>query len=168
MRNNDYSGDGYYFITVCTRNKKKYFGKMVNGRMILNQYGEIVEKCWYWLKKQYQYVQLDEYIVMPNHFHGILVIQRRDRSRPVPTTNINVPITRPVPAEKIKSLSELIGAFKTTSSKLIRNRGLNNFSWQRSFYDHIIRDEKSLDEIRYYIRYNPMKWSLDRENPENV
>ncbi len=246
LLNYDYSKNGLYYITPCTADRKNNFGSIINDRIILNKYGEIVENQWLWLAKKYQYARLDEYIVMPNHFHGILVIQRRDRSRPVPTTNINVsierpvparnidynitqiipagnintnttrpvpttninvsierpvsarnidcnvtqivsegkintstarpvhttsinvPITQPVPAGKIKSLSELIGAFKTTSSKLIRNRGLNNFSWQRSFYDHIIRNEKSLDEIRYYIRYNPLKWALDRENPENV
>ena len=69
---------------------------------------------------------------------------------------------------KIKPLSELIGVFKTTSSKLIHLNGLSNFSWQRSYYDHIIRDEKSLDNIRLYVRENPLTWDTDKTNPENL
>jgi len=123
--------------------------------MILNKYGKIVEKYWREIADYYKHIKLDEYVVMPNHLHGILVIERRDGSRPVPT-------------ERIKTLSGLIGAFKTTSSKLIHGRELNNFAWQRSFYDHVIRDEKSLDNIRRYIRYNPLQWAVDRENGKNV
>ena len=69
---------------------------------------------------------------------------------------------------KIKPLPELIGAFKTTSSKLIHQRGLSEFQWQRNYYDHIIRNEKELDKIRKYIVENPLKWELDRNNPENL
>ncbi|HCC23861.1 TPA: hypothetical protein DF272_06835, partial [Candidatus Falkowbacteria bacterium] len=75
--------------------------------------------------------------------------------------------SRPVRTWKIKSLSELVGAFKTTSSKSIHQMGLENFRWHRSFYDHIIRDEESLGNIRQYIRNNPIKWALDRNNQDN-
>lgn len=111
------------------------------------------------MKERYPYVDLDEFIIMPNHIHGIIIINDsscRDKSRPVPTAGI-----------KIKSLSQLVGAFKTTSSKLIHENGLEKFAWQRSFYDHIIRNEKSLTQIRNYIRYNPMKWGEDRNNLKN-
>ena len=70
----DYSNSGYYFVTICTKNRINYFGNIVDGQMILNTYGQIVEQQWTWLQKQYKYVELDEYVIMPNHIHGIVVI----------------------------------------------------------------------------------------------
>ena len=158
LQNYDYSQAGYYFVTICTQNRVNYFGKIERQLMHLNEIGEIVKNQWVWLSTQYDYVELDTYIVMPNHLHGILIIRPcRDRSRPVSTGT-----------KKIKSLSELIGAFKTTSSKQIHKYGLSRFKWQRSFYDHIIRNEKSLDNIRAYIQNNPLNWELDKNNPRTA
>ena len=145
----DYSTGGYYFVTICTKNRINYFGNVVAGEMILHTYGQIVEHQWTWLQKQYKYVELDEYVIMPNHIHGIVIIDHavgnsRDCSL----------------QKKIKPLPELIGAFKTTSSKLIHQVGLNKFEWQKSFYDHIIRNEISLFNVRKYIKDNTLK--LDR------
>ena len=108
---------------------------------------------------RYDYVELDEYVVMPNHLHGILIIRPGggDRSRPVPTGKA-----------KTKSLSKLIGVFKTTSSKRIREGGLAYFQWQRSFHDHVLRDDEDLNRIREYIRENPARWELDEESGEGV
>ena len=153
----DYSRAGCYFVTICVQDKQSLFGEIIQDGMVLNQAGEIANTRWQWLSERYDYVELDEYVVMPNHFHGILIIQpRRDRSRPVPTDVL-----------KIKSLSELIGAFKTTSSKRIREDGLACFKWQRSFYDHVIRDDEDLKRVREYIQNNPLKWVLDEYNPAN-
>ena len=182
----DYAQDGLYFVTICVKNRVECFGDVQDDRMILNKNGYIVHRQWLWLSKQYQYIKLDAFIVMPNHFHGVIIIdQRRDRSRPVPTdadppvvptrpvptdADPSVVPTRPVPtdaARRVKSLSELIGAFKTTSSKKIHQNGLLNFAWQRSFYDNIIRDEQTLHNIREYIFNNPLKWETDRNNPAN-
>src|SRR3972149_140237 len=154
----DYAQDGLYFVTICVKNRVECFGDVQDDRMLLNKKGYIVHRQWLWLSKQYQYIKLDAFIVMPNHFHGVIIIdQRRDRSRPVPTDA----------ARRVKSLSELIGAFKTTSSKKIHQNGLLNFAWQRSFYDNIIRDEQALHNIREYIKQNPANWSRDRNNPLN-
>ena len=153
----DYSQSNYYYVTICTNNRKEWLGEIKDNHMLLNGYGQIVEQQWQWLAEQYSYIELDEYIVMPNHIHGILIIIRpciTDRSRPVPT----------VPTHNIKSLSSLIGAFKTTSSKLIHQNGLSDFAWQRSFYDYIIRNDKSLNKIREYIINNPINWANDEEN----
>lgn len=155
----NYSQNGWYFVTVCTAVQKSYFGRMKSEKIILNKYGQIIQDRWLWLQKQYNYVRVDEYIIMPNHIHGILIIDfcdSRDNSRLVPTK-----------AKKIKTLSELIGAFKTTSSELIRQNRLLNFKWHRSFYDHIIRSEKSLTNVRNYIQSNPLKWDLDENNLKN-
>jgi putative transposase len=105
---------------------------------------------------------LDEFIIMPNHMHGIVVIENdiicRDNPRVVPT----------IYNRRYNLLYKSVNAFKTTSSKLIHLTDLKEFIWQRSFYDHIIRDEESLGTIREYIINNPMKWELDRNNPENL
>jgi putative transposase len=171
----NYSEDGVYFVTICTKDRVEFFGKIVNGEMVLNNCGRIIEQQWLWLEKQYDYINLDEYSIMPNHFHGIIIIDSdkcRDRSRPVPAMKQCIDISggsRPAPTGgKIKSLSELIGAFKTTSSKLIHQNIDENFAWQRSFYDHIIRNSHSLNQIRKYIYYNPIQWEEDRNNIENL
>ena len=158
----DYSTDNLYFITSCVQNRICCFGEIHNatdpvlgtGRdpspgqiMILNNYGEIAEKQWYWLSEQYPYVILHAFVVMPNHIHGIIEINRRDPSLP-----------RQI---KIKSLSELMGAYKTTVSKQIHLAGYKEFTWQRSFYDCIIRNEKSFKTISEYINANPLKWKED-------
>lgn len=160
----DYSEDGYYFITICTQDKKEIFGKVVNDEMVLNEYGKIVQEQWDWLAEQYPYVRLDEFIVMPNHFHGILIIEKnidgRDNPRIVPTNNAY--------NRRHNLLSKTMNAFKTTSSKRI-NRSQKEFvfHWQRSFYDHVIRNEESLYKIRSYIHYNAQKWDVDEINPKN-
>ncbi|MBI9071846.1 MAG: transposase [Melioribacteraceae bacterium] len=150
IKNYDYSNSGYYFVTICTKNNKHYFGDVCNGKMVLNNNGEIVDKWWNWLSEQYNYCFLDEYQIMPDHFHGILII---DRENVGTSRNLSLP-------KKVKSLSELIGAFKTKSSAEIHKLGKSEFNWHRSFYDRIIRNEKELFETRKYIIQNPLKWEL--------
>ena len=145
----DYAQEGYYFVTVCVKERVEWFGNIEDGKMILNEYGKIVKQQWGWLVQHYPYLASDEYVIMPNHVHGIVVIERNGHDRSL---------------RKIKSLSELIGAFKTTSSKIIHQAGCSDFQWQKSFYDHIIRNEQSLTQIREYIRHNPLKWAEDIEN----
>jgi len=106
------------------------------------------------LSQQYPYVELDNYIIMPNHLHGILIINNSIR------TGLDLSL-------QVKSLSSLIGVFKTTSSKLIRQKGFLDFSWQRSFYDHVIRTNKSLKNIREYIINNASTWDKDENNLKN-
>jgi putative transposase len=114
--------------------------------MQLNLFGNIAQNQWHWLQKQYPYVVLHSFIVMPNHVHGILEID----SDLISDKNI-----------KIKSVSELVGAYKTTSSKQIHLAGNTNFSWQRSFHDHIIRNDISYQRISNYIDTNAERWNAD-------
>ncbi|MEA2096155.1 MAG: transposase [Candidatus Cloacimonadota bacterium] len=178
----DYSQNGYYFVTICTKGRLEYFGKIQNGNMIMNEFGKVVEQRWLWLQDHFDYVRCGEFVVMPNHFHGILIIDSivgtgRDLSfnpsnHPSnnngtdndPKGNNIIRTGHNLSLQKIKSLSELIGAFKTTSSKLIHQSGLKEFRWQRSFYDHIIRDEKSLQNIVQYIKDNSGNWEIDEDN----
>ena len=151
----DYSQDGCYFITICVKNWESVFGEIEKNVMILNDYGRIANSQWLFLCNQYEYIQLHEYCIMPNHFHGIIEISAgngRDRSL----------------QKKIKSLPELIGVFKTTSSKHLHKNGLDYFQWQKSYYDHIIRDEDDFSRIRDYIIHNPVNWNNDENNPKDI
>jgi REP element-mobilizing transposase RayT len=164
----DYSAPGYYFVTICTQNRWEYFGEIENNQLILNESGKIVAEQWLWLEKQYPYVDLDEWVVMPNHFHGIIAI---DCNVEFPRTDrdpLNVGTGRDMSLRRVKTLSELIGAFKTTSSKLIHQKCDPGFQWQRSFHDRIIRNEHSLNRIRQYVIDNPLNWEMDRNNLVNV
>ena len=117
LKDYDYSTEGYYFVTICVKDKKNVFGGIINDKMALSEYGEIVKKQWCWLEKQYNYIKLDEFSIMPNHFHGIIVYESVGNGR-----------DRSLQSVKIKSLSEIIGAFKTTSSKIIHRQGNNTLS----------------------------------------
>ena len=143
LKGYDYSQHGAYFVTLCTSEKELFFQN--------SDIKQIAEGRWMWLREQYDYVEIDEWVVMPNHLHAIVIIGRGS-SRTAPT----------------KPLGRLIGVFKTTSAKLIHQVGYPHFAWQRNYYEHIIRNEKELTRIREYIRMNPLKWQFDRENPESV
>lgn len=116
--------------------------------MHLNRYGEIVQEQLEWLKNQYSYIKIHVYVVMPNHIHVLIEI-RRDGFE-----------------GKVKSLSSLMGAYKTTSSKRIHIAGLESFKWHRSFYDKIVRDQISYHFIYDYILNNPKNWKQDEYNPK--
>jgi len=159
----DYSQNGMYFVTICTKGRKEYFGEIKDGEMILNNYGKVVEEKWLWLAQQYDYVFLDDYVIMPNHLHGILIID--DTSV---VTGRDLSLRGGEVQKKIKPLSGLVGAFKTISSKKIHLSNLEIFSWQRSFHDHIIRKQESLEKIRFYIQKNPENWKMDINNINNI
>ena len=150
----DYSQNGYYFVTVCTKDKREWFGRVEDDMMVLNEYGRIVSECWRDIPNHYGNVKLDESVIMPNHVHGIIIIENNvgNGFKPFPT--------------KIHGLSEIMRGFKTFSSRKINNKITNNrhFHWQKSFYDHVIRSENELKLIREYILNNPKKWDMDVEN----
>lgn len=157
----DYSQNNLYFVTICVQDRMCCFGDVGIGRdlsipvdnsnhsirkMYLNEFGKIAHKQWEWLANQYSYVVLHSFVVMPNHVHGVIEI------------NSDLVTDKSI---KIKSLSELIGAYKTTSSKQIHLLGNKKFAWQRSFHDHIIRDDAAYERICIYIQTNPEKWDKD-------
>jgi len=135
LKHYDYSSAGAYFVTIGTKNRECLFGEISKGKMVLNEYGQIATGSWLWLSQKYLYVDLDEWIIMPNHLHGIIVINTECRggSRTAPTN-----------MTKRKPLGRLIGAFKTVSSKhinVIRNIP-GALVWQRNYYEHIVRNKK--------------------------
>jgi len=154
----DYSREGAYFVTICTHEKQNLFGDVWDGSIQLNPYGNIVTSCWQELPLHYPAVTNDIFIVMPNHFHGIIVIDnmnKRSGLKPDPT--------------RTHTLSEIVRAFKTFSARKINEirNSQGTPVWQRSFYEHIIRGESEYKQIAEYILFNTSKWELDRENPKN-
>ncbi|MCX6169021.1 MAG: hypothetical protein NTX65_06770 [Ignavibacteriales bacterium] len=159
LREFDYSSPNYYFITICTNDKKPLFGSVNNEAVHLNGNGKIVEKSWTAIPDHFLNVEIDKSIIMPNHFHGILII------------NGVVGLRFPQPDIKTKkfSLSQIVAYFKYESTKRINenNKTATRNIWQRSFYDRIIRNEKELYNIRNYIQYNALKWNSDFDD-ENL
>ncbi len=149
----DYSNPWYYYVTINTKNHIHHFGKVENEKMILNDLGSIVESEWLKTKLLRTNVELDYFVVMPNHFHGIIIIngsepvadvnERRDVARYVSTKKKNYSEISPT----ANSLSAVIRSFKSAVSKRIHELGYFGFSWQPRFYDRIIRNEKELYNI---------------------
>ena len=154
----DYAQVGFYFVTVCSQGQQPLFGQVVEAHVELNEFGHVVSDSWGWLAENYPFVELDEWVVMPNHLHGIMVITNgcRGGSRTAPTTASNLGTIR-------KPLGRLIGAFKTVSTKKINQmRGAPGTAiWQRNYYEHVVRGDESLQDIREYIVNNPANWEFD-------
>jgi putative transposase len=146
----DYSQAGAYFVTICTQNRECLFGDIVNGGMRLNEAGRVVESVWDGLPGHYAHVELDAMVIMPNHFHGIIVLA-------------------PTPAAVRHGLSEIVRALKTFSSRRINEMRQSTGAklWQRNYWEHIVRNEPELNRIREYIHNNPAQWELDKLHPNN-
>ena len=165
LQSYDYSWPGAYFITLCVREKECVLGDIVDGEMRLSEIGQIVTEAWLWLAERYPHLELDEWTIMPNHLHGIIVLaydDRRGGSRSVLQGD-----SRISPTDRGKPLGQLIGAFKTVSTKRINAlRGTPGVPfWQRNYWEHVIRDEIDLNRIRQYIENNPRHWHEDQLNP---
>ncbi|MBU0653941.1 MAG: hypothetical protein KJ914_02290 [Gammaproteobacteria bacterium] len=154
----DYSQQGAYFLTLCTQHQECLFGEIHDGVMHLNVLGEIVQAEWQKSSQIRKEVELGEFVVMPNHFHAIVLITRRgDRRSPIP----NAPAIPKGPESA--SISALVAGFKSSVTKRI-NRLRENLEmpvWQRNYWEHIIRDERSMSELNAYIINNPARWKED-------
>ncbi len=159
LKDYDYSSAAAYFVTICTHKSQCVLGDVVKGQMQLNKYGQLVETNWLNMSKIRNNVEIDEFVIMLNHFHAIILIIDI-----VGATRWVAQATR----LQSRSLGSIIGQFKSIVTKRIHKIGLRNFKWQRNYYEHIIRDEKNLNKIREYIINNPITWELDDENPKNI
>lgn len=137
----NYSTVGYYFITICTKNKQNIFWSFVGNGHARSPVGIIAEENLLAIPNHYPHVHIDQYVIMPNHIHALLVIDTAcsERACPFPT------------------ISTVIGSYKSSVS-----RAAGHPVWQKSFYDHVIRNEQDYREIWQYIENNPLKWELDR------
>jgi REP-associated tyrosine transposase len=162
----DYSFPGAYFITACTKNREFLFDTPEAKLAVVS--------AWHSLLDIFVQIELDEFVVMPNHVHGVIWIRGTGYYRLHPGTWKNYGVHRdgqlPIPTNdhtKFVSLSNIIGAFKTTAATRVNKlRGTVGIPvWQKSFYDRIIRNDHELGCIQEYIRNNPVKWTEDRDNP---
>ncbi len=156
LQNWDYSSNGAYYITICTKNRECLFGNIVAGKMTLNDLGEIVNQCWFDLPNHYGNCKLDEFVIMPDHIHGIIIIDNDHGSIHVEAG------LKPASTNKRHGLFEIVRGFKTFSSRKINKmQNLFYFQWQRDYFEHIIRNENELNRIRAYIINNPFKWEIN-------
>ncbi|MCB1191744.1 MAG: transposase [Leptospiraceae bacterium] len=144
LKNWNYSNFGYYFITFVTKYRIPWFGKLKNGIMVLSDYGKIANELWMEIPNHISDVVLDEFIIMPEHIHGILFIPSESLSQ--------VDVKR-----NLEKIPVAIGSFKSAVSRKIRLLGQTDFQWQKSYHDRIIRDEFALSNIRNYIINNPIR-----------
>ena len=161
LKEYDYSRIGAYFVTICSKDKRKAFGEIIDQEVILNGTGKIVEQHWQQISKHFPNVELESYVVMPNHLHGIIVIESRvtacrDRDN---TESFGKPVRG--------SLSTIIRSFKSAVTRCFNQQGKSPFNlWQRSFYEHVIRNEADMARVCEYIHENPFRWNLDENYVE--
>jgi len=159
LRGYDYSSCGAYFVTICTQDRLDLFGEVKGGEMRLKEYGVIVADEWWRSEQIRKEIKLDEFIVMPNHLHGIVfignIVGANGRS-PLQRTNMGS-----------KTLSSFMAGYKSSVAKQINIlRQMPGIPvWQRNYYEHIIRNERELKALREYIINNPVNWNMDMENP---
>ena len=175
----DYTNPWWYFVTICTKNHKEYFGEINNEKMVLNELGKIAEQEIRKIELLRDNVEVDYYVVMPNHIHMIIILNEikcrdnkcRDVARYVSTIDENTKLTNNYFSEispKPNSLSSIVRSYKSAVTKKIKEMKTEKFYWQSRFYDRIIRNEKELFNIRKYIQLNPLKWELEKDFPENI
>lgn len=182
QRDYDYTQSGAYFVTLCTHERLPLFGAVVSGEMVCNVWGQIVQACWDEIPAHYPMVELDAFVVMPNHVHGIIVITGdsvvthsvgAQYIAPLPPTQPSAPApTQPSQSPKRgmtpnnvtpNSLGSIVRTFKAAVTRQINRLpdAPDHPLWQRNYYEHIIRNEAALNQIRAYIVSNPAKWAED-------
>lgn len=179
LKGYDYSQPADYFVTICVQRRECLFGQIANGEMLPNEVGRMIERWWAKLADKFPSIEKDVYVVMPNHFHGIVMIKRQDG----PPADVGAVLRgRPGPARMpghphggAPALGDMMDWFKTMTTndyiRGVKERGWTPFQrrlWQRGYYEHIVRGEQELDRIREYVATNPARWEQDRENPAAV
>lgn len=194
LKDYDYAQSGAYFVTVVTHGRKCLFGEIVNAETRLNDAGRTIERWWFELNNKFRTVETDEFVIMPNHFHGIVVIVGADLCVGPGSegTHAGVPLQGTYPVRSVSRrgapmcapvftpqnmthrapLPAIVRWFKTmTTNEYLRGVKTSGWApfqgqlWQRNYYEHVIRDEESLNRLRQYIHDNPARWEFDRENP---
>jgi putative transposase len=166
LKGYDYTQAGAYFVTICAYQRLHVFGEVINGEMVLNETGKIARDEWFKTAELRPYVELfeDEFVVMPNHGHGIIwIVGARRRRTP---TDVVEKFGKPVKG----SIPTIVRAYK--SAVMYAVNGAQNMRgavlWQHNYYEHIIRNDRELNNIRWYIVNNPLNWQLDRDNLQNI
>ena len=166
LKDYDYSQSGAYFVTICLHNEKQHlFGEIADGEMQLSSYGRIIQECWDAIPMHFPTVELDAFVIMPNHLHGIILIVNDGTTHASPVPNTRHSNTRPH-GPKRGSLDAIVGSFKSAASKHI-NRLRDSPGakiWHRNYYETVMRHERMLNARRQYIESNPANWEFDEHN----
>lgn len=180
LKGYDYAQAGLYFITICLKNRLCLFGEIVNGEMMLNDAGRMVENEWLKLPQRFPNIELHEFVIMPNHFHAImeiavgatLVVAPNDTVAPnIESGQHDMGQQQGIAPTKPKTVGDMVGAFQSIVN-VEYIRGVNNLKWesfngklwQRNYWEHIIRDEQFYQRIAEYIINNPKNWNNDKLN----
>lgn len=164
MKQWDYSSDGYYFVTICVKNRAHVFGNVRDKKMRFNKWGEIAHECWQEIPIHFPDVEIDQFVIMPNHVHGIVVLKNKMEhvvgDKYIYSLSKNG--TKKSKNRNMMQLSKIIATYKAAVTRKINKIPSNNyFQWQHSFHDHVIRDERALVNIQNYIFFNPDSWRDD-------
>ena len=173
LKGYNYNQSGAYFVTIVTQNRICLFGDISDGKIVLSAAGRIAQESWVGLPSRFAAVSLDSFVVMPNHIHGIIIVGAQfiaPRSAQFIAPD-SVPDNHAYTAQegamnRAPTLGEIVRTYKAASTRMIRQRANLEFAWQRNYYEHISRNEESLNRIREYILENPSRWTIDRENPD--
>ncbi len=193
MDDYDYSKDGVYFVTICIHNRERLLCEICDGMTALSEIGRAVEDAWNAIAKRFPFVVLDDYVLMPNHLHGILVFVEADKpdktdvasgemKEVAANAKVNLAKAKEGAASSAPTgfvdltgeatpkvaLGGVLRAFKSLSA-IAANRLLDRAEqpfWQRNYHERIVRDEQEMDQVRTYIYHNPLQWSTDTENPK--
>ena len=156
----DYASAGWYFVTICCHKRQNLFGEIQQGEMVLNAAGEMVEECWFNIPKHFPNAELHEFVVMPNHVHGIIELTVRAENF-LPLQPIQHEFQTVIPI----SVASIVKGFKIGVTKWMRQNTHQNQIWQRNYYEHIIRNDESYRRIANYIVHNPQNWQEDEYFP---
>ncbi|MEQ9668738.1 transposase [Coleofasciculus sp. G2-EDA-02] len=183
LKSYDYNQAGAYFVTICVQNRECLLGTIMNQRLQLNEYGEITYHVWNHLPDHFDNLEIDAAVIMPNHFHGIIICTGLVSKPPNPPNFSNSPnppnspnactglVSKPPNPFFVQKtqLGKIIAYFKYQTTKLINQKrdSIGARFWQRNYYEHIIRNEKTLNILRQYIIDNPLRWGNDQLHPNN-
>jgi REP element-mobilizing transposase RayT len=180
----DYGTAGAYFITICTQDRRHFFGEIHQGVQKLSNIGVLADVLWHEIPHHARNIELGAFVVMPNHVHGILILNHNENIDPNSNSNIGIVETRhalslphdPINPQPVhyrfqnqgkNTISSIMGSYKSAVTKHARRLGFE-FSWQARFHDHIIRNDGEYQRINDYIESNPMNWSKDKFFPQNA
>lgn len=155
LKGYDYSQPGAYFVTIVTHQRQCLFGEIVNGKINLNDGGKIAEQFWNDIPKHFPNTIMDEFVIMPNHIHGIIILNNNGLI--IGAKNFS-PQQNERPRGTTQSIGSIVRGFKIGVTKWFRQNSNIHSVWQRNYYEHIIRNEIELNKIREYILNNPLNW----------
>lgn len=170
LKNYDYSRPGAYYITIVTQNRECFFGEIANGEIRLNECGQIARQCWLEIPNHFLHARLDEFVIMPNHVHGIIILNNISGGENIGGVNnmnwanniVGAKNFSPLRYGTSKTIGSIVRGFKIGVTKWFRQNTDIFTVWQRNYYEHIIRNHDELIRIRQYIINNPIKWANDR------